>query len=95
MNQQEAITTTKIQTGKTCRSDYRREIIAEIIDYGHAAFPSELAFKVQIGTWNVELSEIPTDQLLRCFIKVSRGRIVTFDVEPLTADEMLSAWRTN
>lgn len=94
MQSQEATATKKNET-QTCRSEYRRKVIAEIIDYGHAAFFSEPLFQMQVDTWNIALEEIPTDRLLGCFIKTSRGRFVSFDIEPLTSDEILSAWQTH
>lgn len=95
MQTQDAITTNTNQNERLCRSEYqyRRDVLAEIIDYGHAACKNESAFQNQVGVWNLELLLIPTDRLLGCFIDASRGRVLTFDVEPLTTDEMLKAWR--
>ena len=81
------------QAIRSNESKYRRDVLAEIIDYGHAAYKNEWEFQNQVSVWNLEFSEIPTDRLLGCFIEVSRGRVLTFDAEPLTANEMMAAWK--
>ncbi len=78
------------------RSDYRLEIIAEILDYGHAACKNEKAYRKQIDCWSVELAEIPTKKLFNCFVLVKRNREscgVQFYRMALRIDEVKAVWK--
>lgn len=81
------------QSGKAIRpseSD-RCTIIAEILDYGHAARKDEQEFREQVEQWSRELADIPTRKLLACFTKVKRNRDaceIPFDRMALTIDEI-------
>lgn len=73
------------------KSSYRLDLLAEIIDAGHAASSDESAFKTQVRSWSGELAAIPTRRLLDCFAIVKRNRAeceVPFDRMALMIDEM-------
>ena len=89
MYHQDEIAPAIIQTDRICHFERRCEIIGEILDYGRVAVKDEQLFQRQIIEWNLRLLKIPTDQLLACFIKASRYRVLNYDQENLTVDELL------
>lgn len=77
----------------TYHSDhYRAQVLAEIIDSGHAAEIDEQAFQAQVLEWALALDGIPAKSLLPCFASVKRNREtrgVEFEDRPLCWAEML------
>lgn len=75
---------------------YRRAVLAEILDYGHAEAIDERKFQEQLDEWLLALDGMPARQMMLRFVLAKRNRESCgkpFDVLPLSLDEI--KWNAN